>query len=209
MFRSIVLVANSVNLVLAFAGFAFCLFVTGKYLIQMDRKLFVVLHYTFAVPLLLSDVAQAIAIYIELPEDEKTFDLEAPITNNFISITNGVHEILYIGLVLQMICGIATVSTSLRLLLMHGNYSKTPNLDFTERNRLRQLLAMKIIAFLLFISSIGFMVYCFASNTDVLHETMLYFNLVIIVLLIIIYVIWLFNVFYQMNQLQKRLLQLQ
>ena len=53
----IVLAANTVSLLLACGGLACNFYVIIKFLIQMDRKLFVTLHYVFAVPLILLTIA--------------------------------------------------------------------------------------------------------------------------------------------------------
>ena len=61
---TVVLISIGVNMLLAFIAFIFCAFVIVKYLIQIDSKLFVVLYYAFAVPLLLTDMCLMIAYCI-------------------------------------------------------------------------------------------------------------------------------------------------
>lgn len=103
--------------------FIYSVYVIFKYLLQVDLKLFVILHYVFAVPLLLIDVIMPVALYFELSELNKDKQInfnDLAIPKSFYAIMGVLHDIFYIGLILQMICGLAQVSTSLGLLLNFG-----------------------------------------------------------------------------------------
>ena len=122
---TIVKITIMINMVMASVLFIYSVYVIFKYLLQVDLKLFVILHYVFAVPILLIDVIMPAALYSELKKSDKDKDkqinfndLEIP--NSFYAIMGVLHDIFYIGLILQMICGLAQVSTSLGLLLNFG-----------------------------------------------------------------------------------------
>ena len=66
----LVLTACTINFLLALALFGACIYVIFKYLLQVDRKLFVTLHYIFAVPLAITGMITSVAIYMDLPEPD-------------------------------------------------------------------------------------------------------------------------------------------
>ena len=53
---ALIITTCSIDLFLAASLLVVCLYVIIKYLLQVDRKLFVTLHYVFATPLCLIDV---------------------------------------------------------------------------------------------------------------------------------------------------------
>ena len=65
-----VIIVNTVSLVLELSALVFCIYVILKFIIQVDSKLFVTLHYAFAVPLLLGGIAQKVSVYVELPKTD-------------------------------------------------------------------------------------------------------------------------------------------
>ena len=120
---TIVIITIMINMVMASVLFIYSVYVIFKYLLQVDLKLFVILHYVFAVPLLLIDVIMPVALYFELSELNKDKQInfnDLAIPKSFYAIMGVLHDIFYIGLILQMICGLAQVSTSLGLLLNFG-----------------------------------------------------------------------------------------
>ena len=91
------------------------LFVIGKYLIKRDQKIFVTLFYSFAVPLMITDIILMMAELTNMekvPSDEQVV-LQDEVLLDFHVVIDGLHDIFYIGMVLSMISGIATISTGL------------------------------------------------------------------------------------------------
>ena len=94
------MVAETIQLILALLGLTFCAYIVFKYLIQMDCKLYICLHYIFAIPLLVADVIISIVMFISLENGENSpIHLDRPLQTNFINVMEALRMILYVGLV--------------------------------------------------------------------------------------------------------------
>ena len=99
---ALLITTSSIDLVLAVGFFGVCIYVIVKYLLQMDQKLFVTLHYVFATPLILVDVITYITIYFELPklEDGTKIQFDDAINLSIYKSMREIHSIFYVGLIL-------------------------------------------------------------------------------------------------------------
>ena len=108
-------VSNCIILIGALIALGSLLFVIGKYLIKRDQKIFVTLFYCFAVPLMITDIIYSmndLTNMEKVPSDTEAV-LQGTINLCFHVVIDGLHDVFYIGMVLSMISGIATISTGL------------------------------------------------------------------------------------------------
>ena len=109
-------VANSVNFLVCIIALGFLLRVVWKYLIKqaINRK-FLNMFYFSATMILLLNIALCFYIYIELPE-EWTVVLTDDAPTNFLTVTNSLHTIFCVGLVLTMISALLNITKGLKLM---------------------------------------------------------------------------------------------
>ena len=102
-----------------------------------------------------------------------------------------------------MICAMAQVSTSLRMLL--NNYGNNNKRDLTGKDStpLFYLKAMKVFSFLIFLALATIFIICILPMTKLTYKWKLTIDCVLGLVLICVYTGWLFNAFDSMKELQK------
>ena len=120
-------------------------------------------------------------------------------------ILGTIHDIFYMGLVLQMITGVAQVSTSLKMIDIFGSSSMMVG---SEKKHKKRLLGMWILSALFLVTLIIVAVLSFLKGTGLKYKVKLIIDVCFCPILMLTYIWWLHTVFKLMKNLQNLSLQL-
>ena len=152
---------NCVILLLSIFALFSLLYVTFKYLIKREQKLYITLFYCFSVPLMITDIMATMYQLVEMKNTTEVAEKEIDPDRTHVGFYEAVFfigDVFYIGLVLSMISGIATISTGLEIILdqvrMIASTDRSAHFSKDQsslQGNKRKLLGMRILVGIIFV----------------------------------------------------------
>ena len=113
-----VIAISSVNLMFVLLTIVACMHVIWKFILKTGiHKKFVNMFYGIALLILLSSLFMIIAVYLEIDgiyQSERIYKDEA-IPLSLLSVSNSIHSVCYIGMLILQICTIVQITAGLRM----------------------------------------------------------------------------------------------